>query len=84
MLWKAGDVMDDRSAATGRLAASISSTAQAGRREGVMDALLHRAETEPINVDISAFSDEWREGFLAGQNSILEEIQAGRLVLPDA
>lgn len=45
-------------------------------------ALLHRAETEPINLDISDYGDEWCEGFLAGQCSVLEEVEAGRLALP--
>jgi hypothetical protein len=44
--------------------------------------LLHRAETEPIGIDVSDYGDEWCEGFLAGQRSILEEIFAGRLMLP--
>lgn len=48
------------------------------------DALLHRAETEPIGVDLSDYSDEFCEGFLAGQRSVLEEIAAGRLELPEA
>lgn len=46
--------------------------------------LLARAATQPINIDISSFSDEWCGGFLAGQESVLEEIQAGRLELPEA
>jgi len=46
------------------------------------DSLLHRAETEPIGCDISDFSDEWCEGFLAGQRSVLEEVASGRLILP--
>ena len=48
----------------------------------LFDALLHRAETEPIGLDISDYSDEWCAGFLAGQRSVLEEIGAGRLVVP--
>lgn len=47
------------------------------------DELLHRAETEPINCDVSDYSDEWCAGFLAGQRSVLEEVHAQRLRLPD-
>lgn len=43
---------------------------------------LHLAETTPIGIDISDYSEEWADGFLAGQRSILEEIQAGRFTLP--
>lgn len=46
------------------------------------DGLLHRAGTEPINLDISDYSDEWCDGFQAGQRSVLEEIAFGRLTLP--
>lgn len=45
-------------------------------------ALRLRAEEEPLNVDISSYSDEFCAGFLAGQVNVLEEIEAGRLVLP--
>jgi hypothetical protein len=48
------------------------------------DALHERAKREPINVDISDFSDEWCLGFRAGQCNVLEEIEAGRLTLPPA
>lgn len=48
----------------------------------VFAALRLRAETEPIGLDISDCSDEWCDGFLAGQVSILEEIEWGRLELP--
>ena len=43
------------------------------------DELLHVAETEPLNVDISDFSDDFVAGFLAGQRNALEEAAAGRL-----
>ena len=46
------------------------------------DELLHRAETEPINCDVSDYGDEWCAGFLAGQRSVLEEVHAQRLRLP--
>lgn len=36
--------------------------------------LIARARREPIGVDVSDWSDEWVQGFLAGQASILEEI----------
>lgn len=45
-------------------------------------ALLLRAEEEPLNVDISSYSDEFCAGFLAGQVNVIEEIEAGRLKLP--
>lgn len=46
------------------------------------EALLARAAIEPINVDVSDYSDEFVAGFLAGQRSVLEEVLAGRLRLP--
>lgn len=46
------------------------------------ESLLDQADREPINLDISNYSDDWCAGFLAGQVSILEEVQAGRLELP--
>lgn len=46
------------------------------------DKLINRAQSEPIGVDISDFSDEWCLGFRAGQVNVLEEIAAGRLALP--
>src|SRR4051812_39371844 len=45
---------------------------------------LHRLETEPQGVDISDYSDEFCEGFLAGQRHIVEEIVAERVEVPDA
>jgi hypothetical protein len=45
--------------------------------------LLIRAAREPIGVDISDYSDEFCAGFLAGQTHILEEIEAGRLLISE-
>lgn len=50
--------------------------------EETWDAVLLRAEREPIGVDLSDFSDDVVRGFLAGQCSVLEEVAAGRLTLP--
>lgn len=44
------------------------------------DDLLERAAKEPIGVDISDYSDEFCEGFLRGQRSILEEIDRDDLL----
>lgn len=35
---------------------------------------IQKARREPIGVDVSDYGDEWVQGFLAGQASILEEI----------
>lgn len=39
-----------------------------------------RAKTDPIGVDISDYSDEYCEGFLAGQVSVLEEVERDDLL----
>lgn len=58
-------------------------TGSGGRaNEAEWDALILRAETEPIGIDLSDFADMFCNGFLAGQQSILEEIRYGRLDLP--
>jgi hypothetical protein len=42
--------------------------------EGAVGRLIARARREPVGVDLSDFSDTYVEGFLAGQASILEEL----------
>lgn len=44
----------------------------AERREAALKRLRERAKKEPLNVDISDFSDEWCAGFLAGQEHALD------------
>jgi hypothetical protein len=43
-----------------------------------------RAAKEPVGVDISDYGDEWCDGFLRGQVSILEEIERDDLLGYDA
>lgn len=40
-----------------------------------LEALIQRARREPLEVDVSDYSDEWVAGFLRGQANALEVLE---------
>jgi len=61
-----------------RARADAAEAENARLKENLTDQLA-RSETEPLNVDISDYGDEWCDGFLAGQRNALEELQRAAL-----